>query len=299
MPQEPPPVCDYEGSDYQAEFWDGGAREYEDRVEAVALRRLLPSGGERLLEVGAGAGRNTARYAGFKQVVLLDYSRSQLEQAQVRLGKDERYLFVVGDVYRMPFQPAFDAATMIRTLHHMAEPRQALSEVRGALRSGAPFVLEYPNKRNLKAIARWLARRQTWSPFTLEPVEFARLNFDFHPRQVRRWLAEAGFRVRRQLTVSHFRARILKQLVPLWLLVGLDSIAQWTGNFWQLSPSVFVLARSVGPDAAPGGGLWRCPECRSIEMHPVAEVLACGQCGRNWGLKDGIWDFKDPTSRGG
>ena len=37
-----PPVCNYEGSDYQTSFWDQGGREYEDRTEAIALRRLLP-----------------------------------------------------------------------------------------------------------------------------------------------------------------------------------------------------------------------------------------------------------------
>ena len=35
-----PPVCDYEGSDYQASFWGGGVRDYEDRAEAIALKRL-------------------------------------------------------------------------------------------------------------------------------------------------------------------------------------------------------------------------------------------------------------------
>ncbi len=57
MPQ--PPVCDYDGSDYQSSFWDKGGREYEDRVEAIALKRLLPQSGHLLLELGAGAGRNT------------------------------------------------------------------------------------------------------------------------------------------------------------------------------------------------------------------------------------------------
>ena len=40
-----PPVCDYEGSDYQARFWEDQGREYEDRVERIALRRLMPAGG--------------------------------------------------------------------------------------------------------------------------------------------------------------------------------------------------------------------------------------------------------------
>ena len=56
---EKPPVCDYEGSDYQTSFWDEGDREYEDRVEALALSRLLPDAGSLMLEIGVGAGRNT------------------------------------------------------------------------------------------------------------------------------------------------------------------------------------------------------------------------------------------------
>ncbi len=187
-----PPVCSYEGSDYQERFWDQGDRAYEDRVEAIALRRLLPAGGTRLLELGAGAGRNTPRYTGFEQVVLVDYSRTQLEQAQQRLGTGRRYIYVAADIYRLPFAPsAFPVATMIRTLHHMAEPQAALRQVRRSLAAGGAFVLEFANKRNLKSIARWVLRRQTWSPFDRAPVEFAELNFDFHPQAVADWLRAA------------------------------------------------------------------------------------------------------------
>jgi ubiquinone/menaquinone biosynthesis C-methylase UbiE len=122
-----PPVCNYEGSDYQASFWDKGGREYEDRTEAIALKRLLPRSGRLLLELGAGAGRNTPRYLGFDRIVLLDYSRTQLEQAQQRLGTSDKYIYVAADVYRLPFVDGlFDAATMIRTLHHMADAPKAL-----------------------------------------------------------------------------------------------------------------------------------------------------------------------------
>src|SRR5512146_267698 len=132
------PICNYEGSDYQDSFWERGGRAYEDAVEAVALRRLLPPGGQRLLELGAGAGRNTLRYRGYKEIVLLDYSRTQLQQARQRLGTigqdGARLIYVAADVYHLPFVPGlFDTATMIRTLHHMVEPRKALSEVRYTL----------------------------------------------------------------------------------------------------------------------------------------------------------------------
>jgi len=243
MPENRPPVCDYHDSTYQETFWDRGERTYEDRAEAVALERLLPPKGQRLLEIGAGAGRNTPRYTGFNQIVLLDYSRTQLEQARDRLGMSAKYLFVVADVYRMPFASGvFDASTMIRVIHHMADAPAALREVRRVLQPGAVFVIEFANKQHLKAIARWLLRRQAWNPFSPDPVEFARLNFDFHPRTMRRWLVAAGFEVKRQLAVSYYRLGLFKRLFPMDMLVWLDSWAQLTGNWWQLSPSVFVKA---------------------------------------------------------
>jgi ubiquinone/menaquinone biosynthesis C-methylase UbiE len=289
-----PPICDYEGSDYQATFWEQGGREYEDQVEAIALQRLLPKNGKLLLEVGAGAGRNTPRYDGFERVVLLDYSRTQLRQAQERLGEDPRYIYVAADAYRLPFAPGlFDAATMIRTLHHMAEARLALQQIRQALRPGAVFILEFANKHNLKAIARYTLRQQAWSPYTPEPVEFAALNFDFHPKTVRGWLEGNGFHVQRQLTVSHFRLGRLKRLAPLRWLVSMDALMQWTGNWWQLSPSVFVRAVATGdsPSAAPGT-FFRCPECGHFPLEETPEAMGCPACERRWSIHDRIYDFR-------
>ena len=71
-----PRVCSYEGSDYQTSFWETGARRYEDAVEAIALKRLLREPGRLMLELGAGAGRNTPRYADWQRAVLVDYSRA-------------------------------------------------------------------------------------------------------------------------------------------------------------------------------------------------------------------------------
>lgn len=291
-----PPVCNYEGSDYQQSFWEQGNRAYEDACEAVALRRLLPpQGGRLLLELGAGAGRNTPRYAGFRRIVLLDYSRTQLEQARAHLGSSDRYLYVAADIYRLPFVDGlFDAATMIRTLHHMQDPLLALRQVRACLQSGAFFLLEYASKLHLKSIFRYLFRRQAWSPFTPEPVEFAALNFDFHPRAVRGWLAAAGFEVERQLTVSHFRAPLFKRLVPLRLLVWLDSLAQLSGDWWQLSPSVFARCTAAGapPISPPAAEMFfACPRCRT--PLPLADTnLSCPGCSSLWQFADGIYDFR-------
>jgi len=294
MTSSRPPVCNYDGSDYQTSFWEQGGRAYEDQVEAIALRRLLPPGGDLLLEVGAGAGRNTPRYQGFKRIVLLDYSYTQLQQAQTYLGRSDRYIYVAADAYQLPFVSGlFDAATMIRTLHHMAEPQLALSQVRRVLRPGSHFILEYANKQNLKAILRYWMHRQSWSPFSLDAVEFAALNFDFHPRAIREWLGKADFTVQRQLTVSHYRIGVLKRWVPLKLLVAMDSGAQLTGNWWQLSPSVFVRSVAGGNGVTASPDLFfRCPECGHDPLEDIAEGLACAACKRVWGVQDGIYDFR-------
>ena len=290
---EQPEICDYEGSDYQERFWESGARRYEDLVEKIALRRMLPAKGRKLLEIGAGAGRNTNRYRGFEKIVLLDYARSQLEQAQLKLGKSEHYIYVVADAYHLPFaQASFDAATMIRTLHHMADPRAALQEARSILGRGGIFVLEYANKKNIKSIARWVLGKQQWKPFAIESVEFAPLNFNFHPRAVRSWLRAIDFEVCRQLTVSHFRLNLLKRVVPLSFLVALDSLIQWSGGLVQLTPSVFVEAEALSGPIYQEETFWRCPACTSEKFEVLAEGLHCQRCGRTWSLREGIYDFK-------
>jgi ubiquinone/menaquinone biosynthesis C-methylase UbiE len=330
MSGDRPPICDYTDSDYQTSFWDQGDRVYEDQSEVVALRRLLPASGKLLLELGAGAGRNTSRYDGYERITLLDYSLTQLEQAQARLGRSERYLFVAADIYRLPFVPAlFDAATMIRTLHHMADAPLALRQVRQVLQPGATFILEFASKHNLKAILRYLLHRQAWSPFTPEPVEFTTLNFNFHPKAVRQWLVDSGFIIERQLTVSHFRIKCMKRLIPLKLLVAMESFLQLTGNRWQLTPSVFVRARAgleersgyrppepcdpteVNPDGrtasdlaeadlcgwkastTAGKGFFRCPECGQALPDETEGALTCPACARRWAVRDGIYDFRE------
>lgn len=299
MDRQPPPICDYEGSDYQTSFWDKGGREYEDRTEAIALKRLLPKRGRLLLELGAGAGRNTSRYRGFDRIILLDYSRTQLQQAQQRLGRSDKYVYVAADVYRLPFIGGlFEAATMIRTLHHMADAPKALEQVRNVLGPGGIFILEFANKLNLKAILRYLLGRQIWSPFTEEPVEFARLNFNFHPRAVRRWLEGLGFEIESTLSLSYFRVGLLKRMIPTGILSLLDSLFQWTGALWQLSPSVFVKAKADGRIQNKGipDGLalfFKCPDCGHSPLIKEKEYLECSNCKKKWGVIDGIHDFRE------
>ncbi len=294
------PVCNYEGSRYRTEFWTK-ERAYEDAVERVALRALLPPSGGTLIEIGAGFGRLTDLYAGHETVVLMDYARTQLEQAVERLGAgggngQPRYLFVQADFYRFPFVSGlFDTTVMIRALHHAADAPAVLRGIAEILRPQGTLVLEFASKHNLKAIARYLLRRQPWSPFELPPVEFAALNFDFHPRWIEEQLEQVGLRRERIRTVSHFRIEVLKRHVPTKLLAAMDALLQPTGALWQLSPSVVVRARAgAGKSAAAPGSFFRCPVCGAALGAPPDTVFSCA-CGRTWRREGAIYNFRDPA----
>ena len=295
--REGPRICDYGDSTYRQDFWEGHRRDYEDAVERRILQRMLPARGSRLLEVGAGFGRITNEYHMFRQVVLLDYSLEQLQYARTNYG-DDGFLYVAADAYQMPFRPrAFDAATMIRVIHHFEDFQAVLKQIRAALADDGVFILEYANKRNLKAMLRHLFSLNNWNPYTLDPIEFVELNFNFHPEYVRREVARLGFGVRRVAPVSWFRLGLLKRALPVRLLAGLDSILQ--RSRLAISPSIFLELRL---DGAPGIQtttlsadplkILRCPRTGTALGRDGDALVS--ESGTRWGIRDGVYDFRQP-----
>lgn len=293
------PVCDYEGSSYRRDFW-GQGRAYEDAAERVALRRLLPPTGSRLVDVGAGYGRLVPLYSGYDEVILFDYALSQLREAQELWGShgpngSPSYVYVAGDFYSMPFAlGAFQTVVMVRTLHHAADAASVIRGISNILQPGGRLVLEFANKRNLKAVLRYLLRRQDWSPFDPAPVEFVPLNFDFHPAWIAGLLADAGLRVEERRAVSSFRLESVKRLVPTSVLVALERICQPLGSPMALSPSVFVRCERGNPTSCPKPTtLFRCPVC-GCALEEEGDKLPCVRCGSYYRIQDGIYNFKEP-----
>jgi ubiquinone/menaquinone biosynthesis C-methylase UbiE len=296
---EAPRVIDYEGSKYSTEFWSS-AREYEDRAERIAIRAMLPPQGGRLIDIGAGAGRLGDLYLGYDEVILMDYARSTIFEARDRWGHDPRFKFVAADLYTLPFvEGAFDSVVMIRVIHHIVDVPRALQNIRAAMKPAGLFVFEFANKRNLKAIARYAVRKQTWSPFDQKPIEFVELNFDFHPAWMKQQLIQVGFTIRQVRSVSMFRVSALKRLFGARRLASIDSALQRPFAPLAISPSMFVLC-SPFPDVSrrqekmPGSEVFVCPTCRALlPAHPVNDELRCAN-GHRWSAHAGIYDFKTP-----
>ncbi len=299
-----PPVMDYEGSHYETDFWVGQGRAYEDATERLALRRLIPAKGRRIAEIGAAFGRLVELYQGYEQIILLDYSRSQLQTAAQRLGDDPRYVFVAGNIYNLPLASnVLDTLVMVRVMHHLAEVPNALSELQRIVHRQSTSVLEYANKRNMKSLLRWWTGRQTWSSHNLEPVEFVKLNFDFHPTWMTQQFAKAGFTVQEQLGVSHLRIGMLKRLVSANLLASIDSLLFSVGGNYPVAPSVFIKAGSPNvPEMSAKtiqledvAALLRCTICTAESLEQLQDdILLCKECKTKFAKKLGVWDFKEP-----
>ena len=295
-PETQPPICDYEGSSYRTEFWGGDQREYEDLAERIALRALLPAGGRRLVEIGAGFGRLADLYTNHQEIVLLDYSKSILREAQARLGRAPRQVYIAGNVYDLPLaDQSVETLVLVRVIHHVQDVPRALAELTRVLTSGGILVLEFANKRHLKAIGRYLLRNQAWSPFDRQPYEFVPLNFDFHPAWMVAQMQKAGLTIEQIRAVSWFRSPALKRLVGANRLAALDRLLQPVGRWLKLTPSIFLRARAPAKEPSTAAGLFRCPVCHSQALVPDPDGFTCQGCGRRWPLDDGIYDFKTPA----
>jgi ubiquinone/menaquinone biosynthesis C-methylase UbiE len=283
-------ICDYEGSAYRTEFWEGQGRDYEDAAERIALRKLLPPRGEVVVEVGAGYGRLAELYEGYRRVILVDYSRSLLVEARERWGENGRFVFVVADLHRLPLvDEVAETLVTVRVLHHVSDVPMVLSELGRVVAPRGCYVLEYANKRNLKEILRWLVGRSRKEPFSWERVEFAPLNYNFHPRYIEEALDRVGLQIERRLSVSLFRMGFLKQRFPR-ALACLDGWLQGPTAPLTLGPSIFLRSRKEG-DPKGDEGLFQCPKCRA-SLEEGEGMMTCPECERVWWAEEGIYDFR-------
>jgi len=111
---------------------DARAAELAERVR----RFVLPTGDERALDAGCGAGALALALAPLVlEVVGVDRVPELLELARERAPDNAS--FVEGDVTRMPFgDGSFDLAGTLRTLHHVHRPELVVAELARVTRLG-------------------------------------------------------------------------------------------------------------------------------------------------------------------
>jgi len=144
--------------------WDGGKyhRISDPQLawgRAVAAR-LMPSEGERILDLGCGTGRLTAEIAQMAGIIVigLDYSAAMLEQARrqtgVRPGSNTsattlRPFYIRADGAALPFVSAFDAIFSAAVFHWIPDHDRLFRSVREALKSGGRLIAQCGGAGNL------------------------------------------------------------------------------------------------------------------------------------------------------
>lgn len=112
------------------------------RLRAELFARWIGTG-NRLLELGCGAGTLLARYAAGNRVTAMDVDQAALDACRASLGVET----VWGDFARaLPFGAgSFEVVVAGETLEHMPYPALLLAEVRRVLVPGGWFLGSVPN----------------------------------------------------------------------------------------------------------------------------------------------------------
>lgn len=233
-------------------FWVG--RQYEHASEILALEKLV---GERKLgtvvDIGGGFGRLTKWLMGHShKVYLVEPSAKMRQAAKKYLAKYPRVSIRPGKAEDSNLPKACaDLVMMVRVLHHLPESAPALAEANRILKPGGLLVLEFANSIHLKArLKSWL----TGQPILPTPLErrssksIASGTIPFvnhHPLTVLKRLKLHGFKATKVLSVSNLRSSVLKSLIPLSFLLGLESWLQTKFSSLYLGPSIWLLAKKI------------------------------------------------------
>ena len=241
-------VLDYSYSEY-ASFWKDHNRKYEDAVERIALRRLTAHISGDCLEIGCGFGRLVNEYAPrCSRVLMTDSSESMLRQAEDRIRRLglKNVTCARADLYELDkLNCRFDNAVCVRVIHHVENVPAFFRQVNLSLRDGGTFILEYANKKNTLEILRYLFHRPNIAPFDHQPGKRNDLFYNYHPAYIRDMLAENGFVIEEELTVSIFRNAFLKRLFGWRILSALEQRLQKPLARFHPGPSVFIRARKI------------------------------------------------------
>jgi SAM-dependent methyltransferase len=190
--------------------------------------------GERVLEVGCGAGRFTeVLLEAGAEVWAIDAS-SAIEAAKANLGDGIRLHLAQADLFDLPFEPgSFDRVLCFGVIQHTPDPRRAFLTVVEYARPGGWIAADV--YRTQPYVDRWSAKT-LWRPLT------KRLPRD-RLRRIVEWYVPRWLPVDTRLARVPKLGRFLTAAVPCWNYTGLldldaEQLRTWAilDTFDALSP---------------------------------------------------------------
>ncbi len=126
--------------------------EYEEQfLKWVAPLKKEDFKGKKVLDAGCGIGRNShwPLSYGAKEILAFDYDPRTFEVAKNNLASFKNAKVRLGSIYEIPEENIFDISFSIGVIHHLADPRKAVSElVKATRKSGKVLVWVYGYEGN-------------------------------------------------------------------------------------------------------------------------------------------------------
>ena len=244
----------YDNYDYPA-YWIG--REYEHESEVLAIRGFLDKipKVKTILEVGAGFGRLVPSY-GFraKKVILTEPSGKLLRISKLSYP-EKNFSFVqttAENISKKIRKESVDLAICVRVVHHIEKIDELINNVCRVLKKKGYFILEFANKKHLKATLLEFLKGNFTFPLEIFPSDKRSLRsikanslpfLNYHPDEIKRKLLECDFKIIKTRSVSNIRSPFLKRHLSTEALLSLEKLLQIPLSYVNFGPSIFVLAQ--------------------------------------------------------
>jgi len=243
----------YDDPDFNyTKYWIG--RDYENAAEEVAIKRLLK--GKHFfnaVDIGGGYGRLCPLLEQFADhVTLAEPSSKQLDIAKLFLAGHKGIKLMQLDPSHYHFSDqSVDLLTMVRVMHHLPDPNPEFRELARILRNDGYLILEIANYAHFLNRIKFLLRAKRVPDEPIDIRSKKNRNSDViafvnhNPKTVIKSLAHNGLKVEKILSVSNFRSKTLKRLIPLPLLLQFEKNSQPLLARLFFGPSIFLLVKKA------------------------------------------------------
>jgi ubiquinone/menaquinone biosynthesis C-methylase UbiE len=295
-------------------YWKN--RDYEHQAEVVALKKCFKGiSGNWVIDLGGSYGRHTPQYYQlFHNCVLLDYSIDSLKKASEILHQQKirNVHLIAANIYHLPFKDdVFDAALMVRVLHHLEDSPAAIQEISRIIASGGDFILEFANKHHLKAVIAAILRFDFRFIFSKEPYLIPSsgyreglseksygIIYNYNPNYIKNICCTNLLMLKRKLSLSFFRIRLLKKIVPPKVLIFFERIFQFLFSWSNSTPSIIYKFKKDSDlpstqNSQSIESILACPACKS-DLAYKGSRLKCQKCGLIFEKDGQIFDLRYP-----
>jgi len=169
----------------------------QEKWADALIARLPLDGTERILDIGCGDGKITAKIAARVpqgHVLGIDSSRDMIDFARTRFpsSQNANLKFEQRDALSLDFDKEFDIVTSFACLHWIRDHLTVLRSVQRSLRPGGRLLIQCGgrgNAREFMTLTENLVRESKWSRY-FQGFEFP--YYFYGPEEYHTWLEQAG-----------------------------------------------------------------------------------------------------------